>query len=470
MHLDRRPHQDRLQDVPLDLLHGEHHDEHPQGDPRTVVDEREEHRERARDDRADDRDEGSEEHQHRDGDGERHAEQEGAQADAEGVDERHEHLRAGVVDHGRPAVARGGVDGAARVPREELHGPRPDPAAVGEHAEQDEQGQHGAGGDMAEGRADRDRARLEQLALFAEELRPLVEQIRDLRPGEMERPVDEELLQLLPGADRARLHAVPLLRDLPDREPQQPSHDRDGADQRDDDREPARPAHPQHRAEHGPEQGREQDGDHQRDDQDLEEHHEPDHDAEGGRDREETPGVRRGDLQAGGQGALHVVAHIDAPRDGALPDEIAQPGCAVLTHRPSLRAPHGRPDAAAGARRARAPTGRGVGGSRYAGRRDSFSGRSLPRRHVERRRGTADRARGAGLLAPAPGGTGSAAPAHRDGAYGCAADRLRERIRPVALSAAVLPPGRVRPGDAGARLPVPSERGALEPLHRVPRA
>ena len=141
VHLDGGAHQERLQHVALELLHAEHDDEHPEGDPRPVVDQGEEDGEGAGHDRADDRHEGAEEDQHRDRDGEGHAEQERAEPDADGVDRGDEQLGARVVDDGDPAVARGAVDGGARGAREQPHRPAPDPGAVGEDAQEDEQGQ-----------------------------------------------------------------------------------------------------------------------------------------------------------------------------------------------------------------------------------------------------------------------------------------------------------------------------------------
>ena len=64
VHLDGGAHEQRLEDVALELLDAEDDDEHPQRDPRAVVDEGEEDRERAGDDGADDRHEGAEEDQH----------------------------------------------------------------------------------------------------------------------------------------------------------------------------------------------------------------------------------------------------------------------------------------------------------------------------------------------------------------------------------------------------------------------
>ena len=113
--LDGRAHEQRLQHVALELLDAEHDHEHPQRDPRAVVDEREEDGERAGDDGTDDRHERAEEDQHGDRDRERHAEQERAEADADRVDRRDQQLRARVVDDRDPAGAAGAVDGRARA-------------------------------------------------------------------------------------------------------------------------------------------------------------------------------------------------------------------------------------------------------------------------------------------------------------------------------------------------------------------
>jgi hypothetical protein len=61
VHLDGRPHEERLEHVPLELLDAEDDHEHPQRDPGPVVDEGEEDGEGPGDDRTDERDERPEE-------------------------------------------------------------------------------------------------------------------------------------------------------------------------------------------------------------------------------------------------------------------------------------------------------------------------------------------------------------------------------------------------------------------------
>ena len=110
---------------------------------------------------------------------------------------------------------RGAVDGGTRLPREELRGPAPDPAAVGEEAEQDEDREHRAGRDVADGRPEREGARPQQLGLRLDEFPSLREQVVDLLRGQPQRPVDEVLPELVHRGDRAGLQARPLARHLP---------------------------------------------------------------------------------------------------------------------------------------------------------------------------------------------------------------------------------------------------------------
>ena len=73
MDRDEPPHQERLQHVTLDLLHGDHAGQHDQRDHDPVVDERDQDRHRPGDERPDDRDEGPQEDQQPDGEDELHA-------------------------------------------------------------------------------------------------------------------------------------------------------------------------------------------------------------------------------------------------------------------------------------------------------------------------------------------------------------------------------------------------------------
>ena len=73
VHLDGVADDERLQHVPLELLHQDHDAQHDQGRDRAEVDEGDEHREHTGRDGADDRDERAEEHRDRDRDDEREA-------------------------------------------------------------------------------------------------------------------------------------------------------------------------------------------------------------------------------------------------------------------------------------------------------------------------------------------------------------------------------------------------------------
>ena len=109
-----------------------------------------------------------------------HAEQEGAEADADRVDGRDEQLGAGVVDDRHPSVARPRRRPRDAPLREQPGRPAPDAGAVGEQAQQDEEGEHGAGGDVADGRADRECARQQELGLLLDEAPALRQEVVDL--------------------------------------------------------------------------------------------------------------------------------------------------------------------------------------------------------------------------------------------------------------------------------------------------
>ena len=87
------------------------------------------------------------------------------------------------------------------------------PAAVGEDAQQDEEREQRAGGDMAERRAERERARQQQLRPApGRRVQRLREQVVDLTLGQVQRAVDQVLPELVDRLDGAGLHGGPLPR------------------------------------------------------------------------------------------------------------------------------------------------------------------------------------------------------------------------------------------------------------------
>ena len=177
--------------------------------------------------------------------------------------------------------------------------PPPDPAAVGEDAQQDEEREQRARDDVAERGADRERARQQQLRLRLDE-RPAWSRKSSIWSSvKPERPVDEVLPELLDRLDRAGLHRRPLPRDLPHGEPEAvpprsrgcPTTEITIASHRGKRWRSIQP-----KAGHS--SARDEDRDEQRDDEQLELDDEPDADADGGGDDEESPGVGGGDAEA----------------------------------------------------------------------------------------------------------------------------------------------------------------------------
>eukprot|EP01136_Pigoraptor_vietnamica_P012154 Opistho-1_new@51779 len=337
MHLDRRAHHNRLQDMSFDLLDGQHDQEHPERDPGTVVHQRQEHGDGAGHDRTHDRDERAEEHQDGDRERERHLQQERPESDADRIDRRDEQLRARVVHDRGPAVAGRSVDGRLRHAREDPEGPPPDACAVGEETDQDEQRQHGARGDVADGGPDRQGAGPQHLRLLVEEVESLLQVVRDLRVGETQRTLVQPDLELIEGLGRTLLHVGQLSTHLPDDEPHQPGDDGGRPDERDGDRQPARETTPQHPREGRPQQRGDEDAHHEGDDQELEQHHEPDEDADRRRDQQQPPGIARRDAQWQRYRLVGLGRHGALGGDRARTEQISQSGSLVLTHRPSLR-------------------------------------------------------------------------------------------------------------------------------------
>ena len=189
--------------------------------------------------------------------GERHAEEEGAEPDADRVDRRDEQLGARVVDDGDPAGAAGAVDGGPRLLREQPRRPAPDAAAVGEDAQQDEQGQHRAGRDVAERRADRERARQQQLAPAPGGTTPPATRKSSIWVSVRSSGPSMRYWRNWSIASTVRVCTDDHCRVIcQTASHSRPDDDRERADHRDDDREPPGHAVAQHPAERGPQQRR----------------------------------------------------------------------------------------------------------------------------------------------------------------------------------------------------------------------
>ena len=192
---DRTPHDQRLQDVAFDLLDQEHHAEHDQGVHPAVGHERQQHGHRAGQEGTHEGDERAEEHQHTEGQSQRHAEDQGAQSDAQGIDERHEDLDPDVAAEGSPADISGAVDGIAMAGGDEVQAEPPDPLPVIEEEDQREDGQHRAGGDVAGGGAEAQSTREDGLAVGPDRLAEVREDVVPLVRGDAEglQPDDDAL-------------------------------------------------------------------------------------------------------------------------------------------------------------------------------------------------------------------------------------------------------------------------------------
>ena len=101
----RPTHDQRLEDVPFELLYADHHGQYQQRGDRPAGDQRDEDGDRTGQGGADDRDEGTEEDQRGQREGQVDPEDEQADADAECVDERDQDRRPDVGDECQPGLA-----------------------------------------------------------------------------------------------------------------------------------------------------------------------------------------------------------------------------------------------------------------------------------------------------------------------------------------------------------------------------
>ena len=152
---DPAAHQERLEDVPLDLLDQDHPAEHEQGGDRPLVDQGDQDRDGPGHGGADHRHERAQEDQHADGEHERHPEDGRHQGDADGIDQRHDDGRTDELGQRDPGHPAGAVDAGPRRPGSQPDGPRPDPLAVGEEEVRREQHDEEAREDVGDRAAER---------------------------------------------------------------------------------------------------------------------------------------------------------------------------------------------------------------------------------------------------------------------------------------------------------------------------
>ena len=136
---DRVRHHEGLQDVGLDLLDDQDNDQHDDRLRQATVDGRNQDRDDARGQGTQNRNKGGEECDDANRDGQRHAEEESAQRDADSVNRGDLDLRAHVGPEGRPAADRALVDGDAGGCGQQAHAPQPNRSAFLEEEEQTEE-------------------------------------------------------------------------------------------------------------------------------------------------------------------------------------------------------------------------------------------------------------------------------------------------------------------------------------------
>jgi len=132
-------HDQGLEQVALDLLHGEYHPDDDERVAAALGDQGDDHREDAADRGAEHRDERTEKGDDREGQGQRYAEEEQAGPDAHRVDQRDKDHAADVAVQGGPGPLAGGVDAGAGSPGRPQQQPAPHGGAVLEQEEQHEQ-------------------------------------------------------------------------------------------------------------------------------------------------------------------------------------------------------------------------------------------------------------------------------------------------------------------------------------------
>ena len=232
MHTYRTAHYQRLQYMPLDLLHGDDHSEHEEGCKRVEVDEGDENGKYAGEDGTNDGNERTEE----DGDSDRNDQREspieeayhpGTQADADGVDKGHEDLHPNEVGERHPAGATRVVDGDACLPWEETNHPAPNTRAIDEQEERRKEGKQDAGEKASCGRSERERSGDQRLAVILDGGPSLVEVAVDVALGEMQRRCEQETLEVVKGDNALLLQIRKSDPHLNDDEHDQTGHDRE---------------------------------------------------------------------------------------------------------------------------------------------------------------------------------------------------------------------------------------------------
>jgi len=297
MQPDRTAQQQRLQHVTLQLHHADHDAQHDQRRHETVCHQRDQHRDRAGDHRADDRDERGEEHQRRQRHCQRHPHDRDADPDADRVHHGHRRGRPDVADQrGEPAPA-GHVDPVAHVGRHDPDRERPDPVAVVQEEDQDEQRQQDRRQHLADGHRRGQRARGERALVRAQRLDQLVQCVLQLLLAQVQRTGLQPVADLRDAVADLRGQGGQAAGELGDHEREHAADHDEPADQHQCRGQPAR--HPQadqlgHR---GRQQRRQQQRDGHRDDHDGQVAEDPGDRGHRGQDDEQPPADRGADAQ-----------------------------------------------------------------------------------------------------------------------------------------------------------------------------
>src|SRR5699024_3175541 len=223
----RTGHDDRLEQVALELVHGDRDDDDDERGQRSVRHERDQRGEGTRDDRTDERDESGEEDDHRERDRQGNLEDQKADPDADGIHRRD--------DRGAPSVPPEGEHGVAPDPLrafvflavERAEKELPDHWAVLEEEEQHDDDEHEAGGNVRCRRHTLDRASADIAA--GEEFGELVAPLLDLFVIDRDWKVADEFADLVDPFPRGLLEIIPLVDDRPTHQPRDESeHSQDG--------------------------------------------------------------------------------------------------------------------------------------------------------------------------------------------------------------------------------------------------
>ncbi|CAA9233939.1 MAG: hypothetical protein AVDCRST_MAG20-1368 [uncultured Acidimicrobiales bacterium] len=224
MELGGSTHDERLEQVALDLLDHDVQRQHDQRGGEPGVGECDEHGEGPGGEGSDDREQAAEEHEQRERQGQGDAEQQQSGPDEDGVDCRHEQLASEVAAQGVPQPVAHLCDVRPRSRRSELHEEPEDPAPVLQVEEECDEGEEHAAEDLD--RRDRDRpARLPQLVPPGPLLRA-VERILHRRDGDVE-PLGQERLHVCVGLLQRIHHCRDLVRDQPPRQRERRGEDED---------------------------------------------------------------------------------------------------------------------------------------------------------------------------------------------------------------------------------------------------